>query len=161
MFCKNCGTELSDRAVACPKCGEPMSVPAPAAAATAPEKEEHIVVNVTQSNNSIMPGAVPGEVIDPMLAYKEPPNIAIAYVLWFFLGSFGVHRFYLGSPGIGGGQLALTLSGLFLCGIPNLACLIWLIVDACLIPSVCQARTQMIYAARAKLNNNNNTKTQA
>ena len=25
MFCKNCGNELSDRAVACPKCGEPTT----------------------------------------------------------------------------------------------------------------------------------------
>lgn len=24
MFCKNCGVEVSDRAVSCPKCGEPF-----------------------------------------------------------------------------------------------------------------------------------------
>jgi TM2 domain-containing membrane protein YozV len=52
-------------------------------------------------------------------------SIGIAYVLWFFLGVFGVHRFYLGRTG--SGLLWLLTGGL--CGVGQL-------VDLFLIPSL-------------------------
>ena len=50
-------------------------------------------------------------------------SVGIAYLLWFFLGLLGGHRFYLGK--IGTGVLWLFTFGLFMIG--------WLI-DAALIP---------------------------
>lgn len=41
----------------------------------------------------------------------EGKNIVIAYALWFFLGYFGVHRFYLGKVGSGVAQLVLLVLG--------------------------------------------------
>jgi TM2 domain-containing membrane protein YozV len=55
-------------------------------------------------------------------------DTAITYVLWFFLGLFGIHHFYLGK--IGRGILWLLTGGLFFIG--------WL-VDLFTIPS--QVRT--------------------
>eukprot|EP01110_Echinostelium_bisporum_P001521 TRINITY_DN135_c0_g1_i1.p1 TRINITY_DN135_c0_g1~~TRINITY_DN135_c0_g1_i1.p1 ORF type:complete len:157 (+),score=44.04 TRINITY_DN135_c0_g1_i1:50-472(+) len=52
-------------------------------------------------------------------------SVTTAYVLWFFLGFLGVHRFYLNRTG--SGILYLFTLGLFGIG--------WL-VDICLIPSM-------------------------
>lgn len=35
-----------------------------------------------------------------------------AYLIWFFLGMFGMHRFYLGKTGSGAAQLILTVLSL-------------------------------------------------
>ncbi|MDN4475832.1 NINE protein [Demequina sp. SYSU T00192] len=57
-----------------------------------------------------------------------PKDTAITYILWFFLGLFGIHHFYMGK--IGRGILWLLTGGLFFIG--------W-IVDLFTIPS--QVRT--------------------
>ncbi len=59
-----------------------------------------------------------------------------SYLLWFFLGGFGAHRFYLGRTGSGIGMLLLGLLGwipLFL-GWAVLG--IWWLIDAFLIPDI-------------------------
>jgi TM2 domain-containing membrane protein YozV len=62
-----------------------------------------------------------------------------AYLLWFFLGAFGAHRFYMGRTGSGLGMLGLCLGSMLLSvfvigliGLPILA--VWWLVDAFLIP---------------------------
>ena len=70
-----------------------------------------------------------------------PKSMAIAYVLWFFLGQLGIHRFYLGKTGTAVTQLILGVVGwiltVFLVGFIFLAVLwIWLIVDIFLIPGL-------------------------
>lgn len=68
-------------------------------------------------------------------------DIAVAYLLWFFLNYFGAHRFYLGRTGSGAGQLVLAIGGLLLLfvGIGVLMWIalgVWLLVDAFLIPGM-------------------------
>ena len=69
---------------------------------------------------------------------NEKKSSGVAYLLWFMLGGFSAHRFYLGSPGVGAAQVALIWGGLIasavVIGIPFLiAGLVWVLVDAFLI----------------------------
>lgn len=84
---------------------------------------------------------------------NEKKTAGIAYVLWFFFGGLGVHRFYLGKAGSGAAILILLILGVFTSAIGiGLALLvavgIWLLVDLFLIPglvtSANDAKRQMI-----------------
>lgn len=66
---------------------------------------------------------------------NEKKSTTVAYLLWFFLPSFGAHRFYLGRPGTAVLQMLLFFSGLVLL-VPLIPFLIWIIVDAFLIPGM-------------------------
>lgn len=79
-------------------------------------------------------------------------STAIAYLLWFFLGQFGVHRIYLGRIGSGiamaiiaaiSWALAIILIGWIGVGIVT----IWWLVDALLIPGIA-TRANLDLAAR-------------
>lgn len=75
---------------------------------------------------------------------NEAKSTGAAYLIWFFLGFLGVHRFYLGRSGSGAAMLVLTILGwlTFVFGV-GIAILIgaglWVIVDAFLIPGMIQS----------------------
>lgn len=66
----------------------------------------------------VIPGAVPAK------------SKVVAGILGILLGSFGVHRFYLGYTGIGLAQLLLTVLS---CGALWIGTLIWGVVEGVLI----------------------------
>ena len=69
-------------------------------------------------------------------------QMSVAYILWFFLGGLGGHRFYLGKTGSAVGLLILTLvTAWFTFGIPTI---IWLIIDACLIPGMIEENKEKV-----------------
>lgn len=85
------------------------------------------------------------------LKYEAAKKSAlIAYLLWFFLGAFGVHRFYLKRIGSGlallllwavGGVLTFIGVGYVFLGIAA----IWLVIDIFLIPGLVRDyNTQLI-----------------
>jgi len=57
----------------------------------------------------------------------------IAYALWFFLGGFGAHRFYVGHTGYAIGML-LTFGGLG----------VWTLIDAFLIGKAIEAKNETV-----------------
>ena len=72
------------------------------------------------------------------MQHPAPKSPVAAYLLWFFLGTFGAHRFYMGRTGSGMGMLGLCLGSFLLSfvvigliGYPILFC--WWVVDAFLI----------------------------
>jgi uncharacterized membrane protein YvbJ len=75
MFCSNCGTQIDDKAVVCPKCGAPTPNFA------------------SQSAAGVQ--AVAAEGYDWLTTL----------LLCFFLGGLGVHSFYTKKTGIGIAQL--------------------------------------------------------
>jgi TM2 domain-containing membrane protein YozV len=80
--------------------------------------------------------AAPDQVRTQMMYDANRKEAGVAYLLWFFLGGFGAHRFYLGTTGTAVAQLLLLLLGWipFLLGWVVLG--IWLVVDLFLIPGI-------------------------
>ena len=70
-----------------------------------------------------------------MMAFQTGKKSAgVAYLLWFFLGGAGAHRFYMGLTGSAIGQLALSVLGWttiwFGLGFVFLGALgVWLLID--------------------------------
>ena len=77
-----------------------------------------VVVNV---------GNITGSGIPQQQIQKNKPSVAVAYLLWLFLGWIGIHHLYMGR-GVGVFLLAL-ISGQGLG--------IWWLLDLFLIPSSC------------------------
>lgn len=78
---------------------------------------------------------------EQQISIQVPKSMAIAYILWLFLGGLGAHRFYLGRTGSAIAQLVLTIIGivlsLVLVGfVPLIVVGIWLFVDLFLIPGM-------------------------
>ena len=68
-------------------------------------------------------------------------SAVVAYLLWFFLGTFGAHRFYLNLYGTGAAILIITLVSILLMfvgvGIVTIwISVIWVFVDLFLIPGI-------------------------
>jgi TM2 domain-containing membrane protein YozV len=79
-----------------------------------------------------------------MLYEANKKTALVAYLLWFFVGVFGAHRFYLGRTGTGIAQLVLTIVGILTAaigiGLLFLAVTgIWVLIDAFLIPGMLAA----------------------
>lgn len=94
-FCTNCGNKLDLNDTVCKNCGKEVrgttvKVEVKAEKVTDDVKEEN--VKQTSNNN-----------------YRPGKNKVVAGLLGIFLGSFGVHNFYLGYTGKAVAQLLITV----------------------------------------------------
>ncbi len=85
-----------------------------------------------------------------MLAYQtQKKDALVGYLLWWFLGTLGVHRFYCNRVGSGAAMLTITLISIPLCfvliGYLTLLLVgIWWLVDAFLIAGWVQYHNQYL-----------------
>ena len=86
-FCENCGEQLIDGAKFCLACGSPVS--------TSISVEEHINQNGQQPVNRISQFETKNNPA-PYNPTQSSKSRLVAALLAFFLGEFGVHRFYVG-----------------------------------------------------------------
>lgn len=70
--------------------------------------------------------------VKQMFEYEEQKtSLLVTYLLWFFIGAFGAHRFFLGKKGTAVAMLICTLTI-----VGYAVTFVWWIVDACLIPGM-------------------------
>lgn len=81
----------------------------------------------------------------------EKKSLLVAYLLWFFLGYIGAHRFYLGRPvsalmmlALSGVVLVLTLITFGLLSFLWFIVGLWWLIDALLIPGIVAGRNSSI-----------------
>ena len=105
-FCKFCGSTIAVDSVVCTKCGRQVE--------NIGGSEKGIVINNNNNNNV---AAVSG---NGMYGLVSPKSRLVDLILCFFLGIFGVHRFYVGKVGTGILMIFLMCTGFGE---------IWLIID--------------------------------
>lgn len=76
-----------------------------------------------------------------MLFEANKKTALVAYLLWFFLGLFGAHNFYLKRPGVAVTQLILTLTV-----VGSAITAVWVLVDAFLIPGWVRRQNNLLAA---------------
>lgn len=98
-FCKHCGAKIALAAVICPQCGCQVEEMHKAA------EQPSIVINNANTNTNT------NNNMNGMGMYMRPRNKWVAFLLCFFLGFVGAHKFYEGRAGMG--ILYIFTGGLF------------------------------------------------
>ena len=102
-FCKECGERIAAKAEICPKCGCRVE----SAAVATPQ----IVINNSNQNSNQNQNM---NQMANMMGIRQR-NKWVAFLLCFFLGFFGAHKFYEGKAGMG--ILYILTGGLFGIGV--------------------------------------------
>ena len=84
-----------------------------------------------------------------MMFEANKKSLFVTYLLWFFLGGIGAHRFYAGKKAGGIAQLCMLVVGFILAfvyvGLIVLFALgIWVLIDAFLIPGWIRSQNSML-----------------
>lgn len=74
-------------------------------------------------------------------------SVGVAYLLWFFLGAFGVHRFYLGEWGMGILILACTTLAFVTFGLTGLVSGLIMVIDLFTIPGKVARHNERLIAS--------------
>lgn len=114
-FCKFCAAKIPSDAVICTACGRQVEV--------LNQGQAPIVINNTNDNVVNAPVNVSNQ-MNAVMAGAKPKDKWVAFILCFFFGVLGVHKFYEGKVGLG--ILYLFTGGL--CGIGWLVDLIMLLL---------------------------------
>ena len=97
-YCKHCGEIIDKDCVICPKCGKQVE--------ELKSAQPQVVVNNTNTNANVNANMNAGVGL-------RPKNKWTAFLLCFFLGGLGAHKFYEGKTGMG----ILYIFTVGLCGI--------------------------------------------
>lgn len=119
MYCRNCGSQISDQAAFCVHCGVPPYSGNKYCPVCGAETNPNAVVCIKCGADLTGHRSCNSYQNDPTISER---NGLVALLLAIFLGELGVHSFYCGKTGIGIAQL-FTLGG---CGI-------WALIDIIMI----------------------------
>ena len=120
MYCKNCGNQMDENAVVCVKCGCAKGT----GISFCPNCGQAIAPNaaVCTSCGSAL-------VTAPVVTADSKSKLA-AGLLGIFLGSLGVHNFYLGFTGKAVAQLLITVLS---CGVLSAVSGVWGLIEGVMI----------------------------
>ncbi len=118
MYCKNCGNEMDDKAAICVKCGCATGT----GTSYCPNCGQPTVAGAAACTNC-------GIGLTPAATGNAKSKLA-AGLLGIFLGSLGIHNFYLGFKGKAIAQLLITV---LTCGAGSVVSGIWGLIEGILI----------------------------
>jgi len=119
---------------------EPAARP-PHNAATTHEERDMTNIPPSMRQNINQSGGLSNDTRVLMLYEANKKTAVVAYLLWFFLGWFGAHNFYLGRTGVAITQLILSITIIGL-----LITIFWVLVDAFLIPGWVRNQNNLLAA---------------
>ena len=123
MYCRNCGVQMQPGVDVCTQCGVPAGVGNKFCPNCGAQTDVNAVMCVKCGVGFLPPQsyAPPG---------VEQKSVIVAALLAFFLGTLGIHNFYLGYTNKAVTQLLLTLVGsVITCGLSAIAVQVWAIVE--------------------------------
>ena len=136
-FCPNCGANVPDGAAQCQQCGAAMNAAQQPQQNTVPQGNPYQQNTVPQGNpyqQQVPPQGAPYQPVPGQVPPGyEPKSKMAAGLLGIFLGSFGVHNFYLGYTGKAVAQLLMGTVGWITCGIAPAAAGIWGLIEGIMI----------------------------
>ena len=138
MYCRNCGKEVNEKAVACPACGVP------------PLAERNFCNNCGQETT---PNQALCTNCGASLATGESgeKNKIVAGILAILLGGLGIHKFYLGYTKEGIIMLAISIGGgIFTCGLTSAAVSIIALIEGIIYLTKSDLEFEQIYVAGNK-----------
>ena len=115
MYCRNCGTRIPDDSKFCNACGTAIN-----GSPSSNISVETPAVGIANESEAELPrekAAMTRATTEPVADDVSPKSRLAATLLAFFLGSLGVHRFYLGKNGSGAGMLVLTILFFVIAGV--------------------------------------------
>ena len=126
MYCKQCGSEyVTDEAAICVSCGAPKGVGI---------NYCHYCGQALQPNSTVCTKCGVATNSAPVYINGEQKSKIAAGLLGIFLGSFGIHNFYLGFTNKALIQLLVSIiGGIVTCGIATFGIWVWGLVEGILI----------------------------
>lgn len=120
MYCKACGNEYpNDQAAICLGCGVEKGKGTGhcqnCGAETQPGADVCLKCGAKLTAGSVASGDAKSKLVAGLLA--------------IFIGTFGIHNFYLGYTTKGVIQLVVSVVGFFLCGLPTAGIAIWALIE--------------------------------
>jgi len=131
-FCTNCGSQCEDNYVNCPYCGSSFGGAQQVNNNNTQQyNQQNGQYNQQQYNQYNQQYNQYGQPYNPNMNYQaDLKSKMLAGLFGVFLGSFGVHNFYLGFTGKAVAQLLLTL---LTCGIGATISSIWGLIEGIMI----------------------------
>ncbi|MBU3135418.1 NINE protein [Clostridium gasigenes] len=127
MYCKECGESIvNGKAVICVKCGTKKG--------QGKNYCQECGTSVPSANADVCLacGVKLKNIMDSFIGGSQKSKL-VAALFAFFLGTLGIHRFYLGYTTIGIVQIVLLFTGFITCGITSGIVAVWALVDFILI----------------------------